>query len=232
VSRMQSLPPNPFGNPTVVAGYEAWYETTGRRADTLEKALLGKLLKRLPEVHSALEVGCGTGHFTRWLAGEGLWTVGLDISPAMLAQARRLQVGPRGCPYARGDGLALPFPDRAFDLVALVTTLEFMPQPVRAVAEAGRVARRGVLLGGLNGHSVMALRRRWRSLWKPTLYDQAHFYCVSELGQMAREALGARLVGLSWRTTLLPGPWARADSRLPWGGFVGMLLELEAEDGG
>ena len=213
--------------------YESWYGTPqGRQADRLEKALLDKLLKRLPEIRTVLEVGCGTGHFTRWLAEGGLWTVGLDISPAMLVQARRLEAAAKVCPYVLGDGLALPFPDRSFDLVALITTLEFIPQPERAMAEAGRVARQGVLVGGLNRHSLLALRRRWRSLRAPTIYGQAHFFTVRELGQLARDVLGVRLRGMTWRTTLLAGTWPCTDVRLPWGGFVGMLLELEGEGNG
>ena len=35
---------NPFADSATAASYEAWYQTTGRRADRLEKALLGRLL--------------------------------------------------------------------------------------------------------------------------------------------------------------------------------------------
>jgi ubiquinone/menaquinone biosynthesis C-methylase UbiE len=227
---MQRSPANPFTSTGVVASYEVWYETTGRRADRLEKALLDRLLGRLSGIRTALEVGCGTGHFTRWLAGEGLWAVGLDISSPMLVQARRLEAAERICPYLLGDGLALPFADRTFDLVALITTLEFVSRPEQAVEEAGRVARHDVLLGVLNRHSPLALRHRWAAHRGTTVYDHAHLFTVGELGRLAREALGTRLRGLTWRTTLLPGVWPCTDSRLPWGGFIGMLLELRGAD--
>lgn len=218
---------------TIAEGYEDWYGTSkGQRADRLEKALLDKLLKVSPGIRTALEVGCGTGHFTRWLREEGIGVVGLDLSRAMLVQARRLEIGGEVCPYVLGDGLVLPFPDSAFDLVVLITTLEFILQPEQALAEASRVACQGVLLGGLNRHSLLALRRRWRSLRAPTIYDQAHCFTVRELAQLAQEALGTRLRGMSWRRTLLPGTWPGTDVGLPWGGFVGMLLELEDESNG
>ena len=38
---------NPFVDPALVAGYETWYQTAGRRADRLEKDLLARLLARL-----------------------------------------------------------------------------------------------------------------------------------------------------------------------------------------
>ena len=142
---------NPFTDLAIVAGYEAWYQTTGRRADRLEKALLGRLLTGFPGPSTILEVGCGTGHFTRWFSEWGLQAVGLDLSRPMLVEATHLE----SPPCVRGDGLALPFATQAFDLVALITTLEFTPDPVHVLAEALRVARHGLILGVLNRQSVL-----------------------------------------------------------------------------
>ncbi|HID87600.1 MAG TPA: class I SAM-dependent methyltransferase, partial [Anaerolineae bacterium] len=97
--------------------YEAWYEAgEGRRADALEKALLLKMVQGFPGARDLLEVGCGTGHFTRWFARLGLRAVGLDLSPAMLAEAR----GRDGIPLILGDAACLPFADGSFELVALI----------------------------------------------------------------------------------------------------------------
>ena len=142
---------NPFENPAFVVGYEAWYETTGRRADRLEKALLQKLLDGFPTVHTLLEVGCGTGHFTRWFQERDLQAVGLDMSTPMLVEAVRL--GRLQCVY--GDALSLPFSNNTLDIVTLITTLEFIPEPVLAIAEAFRVARFGLILGVLNRQSIL-----------------------------------------------------------------------------
>jgi hypothetical protein len=47
---------------------------------------------------------------------------------------------------------------------------------------------------------------------------------------MVLEAIATgRQGGLSWRTTLLPSPWACTASHLPWDGFVGVLPEMESE---
>jgi ubiquinone/menaquinone biosynthesis C-methylase UbiE len=73
------------------ARYEPWYATPrGRRADRAECALLGWLLGWFPDVQRVLEIGCGTGHFTRWLAARARVAIGLDRSPAMLREARTL----------------------------------------------------------------------------------------------------------------------------------------------
>ena len=74
---------NPFNDRALASRYDQWYAGPGRDADILEKELLGELLCSFPNAHSVLEVGCGTGHFTRWLAEKGLEAVGLDVSDPM-----------------------------------------------------------------------------------------------------------------------------------------------------
>ncbi len=214
--------PNGAFDERVALHYEAWYETPeGRRADELEKGVLRRLLERPPRARSVLEVGCGTGHFTRWLNDQGLTAVGLDFSGAMLAQARALDT----VPLVRADARRLPFADGAFDSAAFITTLEFLEQPREALTEALRVARQGALLGVLSRWSVLGLRRKLTGLFRPTVYDAAHFYGVGELIRLLRScATGtARIV---WRTTLFPRwcPWTHV--KLPWGGFIAMALFL------
>ncbi|MBN1956412.1 MAG: class I SAM-dependent methyltransferase [Anaerolineae bacterium] len=204
----------------LAAHYEAWYETPeGRRADELEKAVLDWLLQAYDRPGSVLEVGCGTAHFTRWLGKWGLAAVGLDCSAAMQVQARALD----SPPLVRGDAYRLPFADGAFDLAALVTTLEFLERPKEVLAEALRVARHGVVLGVLNRWSLLGLQRRLAGLFRPTVYDAAHFYGVGELKRLLQRVAGeqARIV---WRTTLFPRGWPWPQARLPWGGFIGMAL--------
>lgn len=76
--------------------YDAWYETAaGRRIASAEEALFAQLLGYFPDTRLVLEVGCGTGHFSRWLAQQGVQAVGLDESAAMLAVARERSGGPR-----------------------------------------------------------------------------------------------------------------------------------------
>jgi len=179
------------------------------------------LLDRFPDARSVLEVGCGTGHFTRWMAERGLDALGVDISEPMLAEARRLG----GPTYLRSDALSLPFADRTYDLTALITTLEFLPDPLRALAEAVRVARQGVLLGVLNRWSVLGLRYRLsgKALWR-----SARFFAPRELVDLARRAADRRVKTVLWRTTLWPIPGAR-DLPLHCGGFIGMAVILHEE---
>jgi ubiquinone/menaquinone biosynthesis C-methylase UbiE len=213
---MNLLLVNPFTDSATVAGYEAWYETAGRRADRLEMALLEYLLADFPQAWSVLEVGCGTGHFTRWFWEQGLRAVGLDMSTAMLAEAIRLD----SPPCVLGNALTLPFATGAFDLSVLITTLEFMADPAQALVEAMRVARCGLILGVLNRQSLLAwrLKRSGKSLWQ-----MAHFFTPAELAHLVQRAAAGKPVQITWRTTLWP-LWPGA-LPLPWGGFIGMAVQ-------
>ena len=205
--------------------YESWFDTpAGQRADRLEKATLGRVLAALGPPGSALEVGCGSGHFARWLAGQGWRVVGLDHSAPMLAQARTHDA----LPLVQGDALALPYPEQAVDVVAMVTVLEFLPDPRAALAEAWRVARRGLLLGVLNRLSPVAWMRRLESLFRPNIYNTACFYGPWELARLVRATAG-RPVNLSWTTTLWPRGLPLEGGPLPGGAFIALAARLNIE---
>jgi ubiquinone/menaquinone biosynthesis C-methylase UbiE len=209
---------NPFDDPGLAARYEGWYEGSGRSADVQEKCLLAELLRDFPEATTVLEVGCGSGHFTRWLAERGYRVTGLDSSEAMLTEARRRN----GIPYLLGDAMALPFADHRFDLTALITTLEFVPDPQQALREAMRVSAQGLLLGVLNRRGRLARQRKHAG--RPP-WDAAQFFSVAELKRLVQDVGEGRVESIRWRTTLWPFP-IRGRLPLPWGGFIGMAVRL------
>ena len=211
---------NPFNDLSLVQEYEDWYMNRGRRADRLEKTLLEWLIGHFQEPISILDVGCGTGHFTRWFSSIGLRAVGFDISSAMLAEASQ-----RGLRVAvQGDALHLPFEDHAVDLVAMITSIEFVEDPSIALREATRVAKKGVFLGAINRESWIG--REYQQQGGP-IWQSAHLFTPDELIQM----LGAIKDSASdpfWRTTLWRFfPWALP---LPRGGFIGIGLRLKSND--
>jgi SAM-dependent methyltransferase len=206
---------NPFEKVDLAGSYEGWYHTVGRRAARLEKRLLGRLLVGLGPLRSVIEVGCGTGHFTRWVEIAAAWAFGVDLSLSMLAQARRH--GSRR--LVAGDAHTLPLPDASCDAALLVTTLEFVDRPAAVLREAARVARRGLVIGALNRHSLLGLRlaRRAEPPW-----TSARLLTVAELERLATEAAPTPRPVVRWRTTLWPA--GSCEARLPWGDFVGVSV--------
>lgn len=100
-----------------------------------------------------LDVATGIGDIPQalvtWAARQGLRVrmVATDISPAVL----RVAAGLTGPMLAAADALALPFPDRSFDVVLCSFALHHLPPDAagRMLAEMGRVARRGVIVNDL-----------------------------------------------------------------------------------
>lgn len=210
---------NPFSDPQRATHYEDWYSCPGRRASELEKELLGKLLHDLVGAKYILEIGCGTGHFTRWMRGLGYKVTGLDSSAAMIEHAVALN----GVSYVTGDATSLPFEDRTFDVSALITTLEFIDKPDLAIVEAARVAKVGLLLGVINRHSLLGLRHRisGRAPW-----SSAKLYTPRELSHLIGSLLADRVFEIKWQTTLWPIPFAK-HLALPWGGFIGLVVKFK-----
>jgi ubiquinone/menaquinone biosynthesis C-methylase UbiE len=117
-----------------------------RAADPMQRTLLEDYTSdlELPAGARVLEVGCGTGAVTRYLAGlPGAGpVVGADPSPFFverageLAHAAGLEVD-----FVVADGRDLPFDDESFDAVVFHTSLSHIPEPELALAQACRVLR-------------------------------------------------------------------------------------------
>ncbi len=102
------------------------------------------LLKQLPpRCRRGLDVGCGTGVFSRLLAERCDSVLGLDLSPEMVRIAEEQSRGWRGLRYEVADVTAYPLPDEAFDCIVSIATLHHLPleatlaQLKRALAPGG-----------------------------------------------------------------------------------------------
>ncbi|MGH3734435.1 MAG: class I SAM-dependent methyltransferase [Micromonosporaceae bacterium] len=93
------------------------------------------------------EIGVGTGSVASGLTALGHHVVGVDISPAMLAQAYQ-RIGPR---VVVGDALRLPFGDTTASNAVFVHVLHLVGDLAAAVVEAARVLRPGGRLLALHG---------------------------------------------------------------------------------
>ena len=151
------------------AEYEAWYHTTrGKWIAGVEWNLLIGLLQ--PGVgNTLLDVGCGTGYFSRRFAGIGLNVTALDSNQAALDYARQQS---EEVHYLPANALSLPFSNDSFDYVSAITSLCFVASPQPALQEMWRVARRGVFLGLLNKHSLLYWQKRHSQNYTGARWDR------------------------------------------------------------
>jgi 2-polyprenyl-3-methyl-5-hydroxy-6-metoxy-1,4-benzoquinol methylase len=68
---------------------ERFSRLSGRIFNALEKFHMRRAFAKIPRDALILDLPCGTGRFAEVLLGQGFRVVGIDISPAMLAVARR-----------------------------------------------------------------------------------------------------------------------------------------------
>ena len=97
-----------------------------------------------------LDVACGTGRFTRYVADEAEFVWGIDTSDGMLKTAGRYadRDGLVNVAFARMDATDLQFAERAFDAVACCWALHLFPDVSGTLAEIHRVLRPGGRFAG------------------------------------------------------------------------------------
>lgn len=203
--------------------YDAWYDTPrGRWIGEREWAMVSDALQLRPS-DQVLDVGCGTGWFTRHAEAAASLVVGLDIDAAALEFARRRGGAHTG--YLQGDATALPFPDASFDKVMSIAALCFVSDWRRAVAELTRVSRGRFAVGLLNRTSWLHLCKARRR--DGGAYVGAHWHTGAELAHAMRDLQIA-----DWTLSygiFAPGggPAARALERvLPASAPVGSFMVL------
>ncbi len=93
---------------------------------------------------ASIELGCGTGYVSAWLARRGARPAGLDNSAAQLATARDLQdrFGLR-FPLIHASAEQTPFPDASFDLAISEYGASIWCDPYAWIPEAARLLRPG-----------------------------------------------------------------------------------------
>jgi SAM-dependent methyltransferase len=106
----------------------------------LDRALLACLAEDTEDGAPVADLGCGPGHVAAWLVGRGVASVGIDLSPGMIA------VGRRDYPqveFREGDFLGLPAADGEFGAaVAFYSIIHLQPAELgRAFGEIHRVLR-------------------------------------------------------------------------------------------
>jgi SAM-dependent methyltransferase len=91
-----------------------------------------------------LDLGCGVAYFSAWLARRGARVVGLDVTPAQLATAQRMQAEfGLSFPLVEASAEDVPLEDGSFDLVLSEYGASIWCDPAAWIPEAARLLRPG-----------------------------------------------------------------------------------------
>ncbi len=217
-----------FQNKEECERYDRWFESTeGRDWFQREWDLMGSLLSPEPR-DVLLDVGCGPGrHLEEWRK-RGHRCAGLDVSPHMVELCRR-RVGPF-VPVYRGFAESLPFPDKHFDIVVFIKSLEFFEDPALALREAWRVARKHVFIGILNSCSLAGIKHSVLWSFKDSVFRHARLFTLWGVRRLVCKTMLP--VQMEW-ASIRTAPWFsshRADHRSvgtsPFGDLLAVRLDL------
>ena len=111
-------------------------------AKPLDRALLDAFAELVRGQGTVADLGCGPGQVARYLHDRGVPAVGIDLSPEMVAVARRLSPD---IPFQQGSMLALEVEDAAWAGIVAFYSIIHIPleELPRAFAEFSRVLRPG-----------------------------------------------------------------------------------------
>jgi ubiquinone/menaquinone biosynthesis C-methylase UbiE len=189
-----------------------------------------RLIYHLP-VHpeNALEIGCGTGEFTRLLASHAKSVVALDLSPQMIRLATSQSADCQNIEYLPGDVMSLSLSAERYDCIVSIATLHHLPLGPALLKMKNALKPNGVLIihdliraDGLVDRLISAMaypvsvaRRFWktgrirprravREAWADHCRYEVYL-TSSEVSEMCRQYLpGARIERhLLWRYTVV-----------------------------
>jgi SAM-dependent methyltransferase len=149
--------------------YEGWFE----EHDDAYRSELAALDRLVPATGRGIEIGVGSARFAAPLGID----VGIDPAGAMLDRARE-----RGVTVVRGVAEQLPFRDGAFDTALIVTTICFVDDIPRTLAEADRILSESgrLVIGYIDKDSPVGRIYQEKKEENP-FYREATFVSTEEL---------------------------------------------------
>ncbi len=205
----------------------------------------------IPPRATVVEVGCGTGQMSLFLAVAGRSVVGVDLTWASLglAESFRRKAGIPSAQFVRANVFRLPFADASVDVVISNGVLHHTANPRAGFAELARIVRPGgyVLVGLYNryGRALLPLlasaHRKGTSAREKAWYNDQHLHPQESrhtadevLGWLAEEGLTFVSASPPLELGAAPGPlFSPSSSGTPLGRFFAQLSWLpRAGDGG
>jgi ubiquinone/menaquinone biosynthesis C-methylase UbiE len=99
-----------------------------------------------PRCENALEIGCGTGEFTRLLSARAERVCAIDLSTQMIRLAREQSAAYSNIEYVTGDALQLSLPAESYDCIVSLATLHHLPLKQAVLKMKAALSPEGVLI--------------------------------------------------------------------------------------
>ncbi len=191
--------PTNYGRPRMKDFYEDLWERLPSELTPPDFARRREfMLEAVAPGDRVLDLGCGTGQFTRELAAAGAVPVGVEVAEAALERARAaapaldFRLAPIDAP--------LPLPDDSFDVVWASEVIEHVSDTALWLSEIARVlVPGGRLLLSTPSHGRLRLALRGIEAFSEPLGDHLHLYTRRSLrtvlGEFGFERIGIRAVG-------------------------------------
>ena len=182
-----------------------------------------------PQPENALEIGCGTGEFTRHLASRAQSVVAIDLSSQMIRLANSKSANYQNIEYLLGDVMSHPLPPEGYDCIVSLATLHHLPlgQALTKMKDALKpngvliiqdlVAADGLVDMGMSSlaYPVSVARRFWktgrvraprqvREAWADHCRDEVYL-TLDKVREMCRQYLPEARIRrhLLWRYTVV-----------------------------
>jgi len=150
-----------------------------------DRDCLDRLAREVGDLGPICDLGCGPGQIARYLHRQGVETLGVDLSPKMVAEAQRLNPEIH---FHQGDMLSLPDADNSWGGIAAFYCIIHIPgeHVVDALCEMGRVLKPGgiLLITFHIGGEIKHIDEWWE---KPVNLDFA-FYLPDQMEVWLKEA--------------------------------------------
>jgi SAM-dependent methyltransferase len=150
-----------------------------------DRECLDLLARHVGSLGPICDLGCGPGQIARYLHRQGVKTLGVDLSPKMVAEAQRLNPEIH---FHQGDMLSLPDAENSWGGIAAFYCIIHIPHPqvVDALREMRRVLRPGgmLLVTFHIGEEIKHLDEWWE---KPVKLDFA-FYLPEQMETWLKDA--------------------------------------------
>ncbi len=192
--------------PTTELDAASYHRFIGRYQEDKVSRLL-----RFRKSGSLLDVGCGVGYFLKEVGKKEFQARGVEVSELAARTGRERFNLDIVC----GDIFSCAFASGSFDIVTLWQVLEHVPEPVKVLAEVGRILKKGGLLiiavPNISSFQAGAFRSRWYHLDVPR-----HLYHFDPPGLK-------RLVGDAGFETQRIMFFSREHN---WAGYIGSIVRL------